>query len=111
MSIERIDQLIDQLVAQRILVAELELALANARADAAKTEFLIADTVGEYDAKWQYVEAKENAIASSEEVAQARLRITEAQRELVTHKAHLKGIEERISLYRAWLYGHAQMPQ
>lgn len=110
-TIDRIDGLCFKLVSRRIAVAMNQADVARAREKLEQRKLLIAETVGEYDTKWQYEEAKKAAIAASEEIAQAKIAVREAEEALIDAQAILAGTEERISLYRAWMYGHARMPR
>ena len=115
-SLNRIDALCQRLINIRITVAEAELDVADAEAKVEETKARI---VGEGYAteaingsNKQTREAQEaKLLADSEELAQAKLAVREAKRELAIQQANLAGTEGRISLYRAFLYSSARMPR
>lgn len=115
-SLERIDALCERLTKVRIAVAEAELDVMDAEANVAETKAKIigsgyADGTIDGSNKQTRDAQEEKLLADSEALAQARLAAREAKRELAAHRANQAGTEERISLYRAFLYSSVRMPR
>lgn len=115
-TIERLDDLCDLLVTRRIAVAEAQLHVVDASEDLEELKARIigdgyADGTIDGSNKQTRDAQEDKLIAESEEVAQARLRVREAKRTLSQVQANLAGTEEKISLYRAFLYQHTRMPR
>jgi hypothetical protein len=114
--IERIDALCKRIMEQHMAVAEAELDLADARSTVEETKARIIGqgyANGTIDgSNKQTRDAQEGQLlAESEALAQARLAVREADRALAQAKANLAGNQERVSLYRAFLYSTARMPR
>lgn len=114
--IARIDALCKRLTEQHMAVAEAELDLADARATVEETKARIvgqgyADGTIDGSNKQTRDAQEGQLIAESEALAQAKLTVREASRALAQAKANLAGNQERVSLYRAFLYSTARMPR
>jgi len=115
-SVARIDALCDQLKNDRIAVskAEIDLSQSKATIEKAKAEIVgqgYADGTIDGSNKQTRDAQEAKLLADSERLAQARFAVREREIALAEYRGQLAATEERISLYRAFLYSTARMPR
>ena len=115
-SVDRIDALCDELKRDRIAVAEAQVAVSQARANIEKTKAEIkgqgyADGTIDGSNKQAQDAQEAKILAESVTLAQAHVAAQEREIALAEYQGKLAATEERISLYRAFLYSTARMPR